>query len=475
LRNNRVRLLGYSNNPQPQQPAPMVPAQYVQGPLSLPQFMALFRAHLRQTVWITAALLAATLLIVKLYPKTYTAEATVLVNFESNESTRQAPQELYGSYLATQVDLLLDRESVMSAIDKLNLTSDPEFNSGFRDNGTATLRDWAERQLRAKLNVQQSKGTQLILVSVTSHDRKKAALIANAIVETYQARQSNHNEDPSNRATEYAGQLTDLKNKVALAEQHMAEFRQRTGIADVERTNGQLDLESQTLQQLEQEYLGAQNSRRTAEAKNGGDQSSSDAALASQVVQTLKNQLAGLQAQLADASSTLGPRHPKVIELQSQIDATRHQLQREIATVSQNGTGQVTSAAQQEVKLKKAVDDQRVKLVNIRALQDEGQKLQLELESAQTVYKRALDSYDQVLFATTALVGRATPPLESQPNKLMLAATGGILALIIGLLGPMSYELVFNRRLHCRDDIERNLGLPVLAEFDRSPIQTGAT
>jgi succinoglycan biosynthesis transport protein ExoP len=473
LRTKQVRLLGYDS---PQQPLPMVPAQYVQSTLSWPQVVALFRAHRRQTVWIIVALLIATLVIVRLVPKSYTADATVLVNFESNESARQAPPELYDSYLLTQVDLLQNRESLMSAIDKLGLTNDPEFTDGFKNNGTATLRDWVEKQLRAKMTVAQTKGTQLIHVSVTSHDRDKAAQIANAIVETYQARQSNHNEDPSNRAAEYSGQLTDLKNKVTAAEQRMAEFRQRTGIADVEKgTNGQLDLESQTLQQLEQELLAAQNARRTAEAKTSAEQSSSDPVLASQVVQNLKNQLSALQAQLADASSTLGPRHPKVLELQSQIDATRRELQREISTVSRNGAGEVTSAAQQEAKLRKAVDDERAKLVNIRALQDEGQKLQLELESAQTVYKRALDSYDQSLFASTALVGRASPPLESKPNKGMMAATGALLALLLGLFGPMSFELLFNRRLHCRDDIERNLGLPVLAEFDRSPIHTGAT
>jgi hypothetical protein len=43
------------------------------------------------------------------------------------------------------------------------------------------------------------------------------------------------------------------------------------------------------------------------------------------------------------------------------------------------------------------------------------------------------------------------------------------------LAGPICYELLFNRRLHCRDDIERDLGLPVLAEFDRLPAQPSFT
>jgi succinoglycan biosynthesis transport protein ExoP len=475
LRTRNLPELGYDGSSQ--SAIPVIPAQYIQSTLSWAQIAAILRARRRQTLLISFAVLAAALLIIKLLPKAYTADATVLVNFESNENVRGAPAELYDSYLSTQVDLLQSRESIMSAIDKLGLTNDPEFTKGFKTNGVATLRDWVEKTLRADLSVQQTKGTQLIHVSVTSRDRDKAARIANAIVETYQARQSNHSEDPSNRSAEYAGQLSDLKDKVTAAEQRMSEFRQRTGITDVNTgINGQFDLGSQTLAQLEQQLLAAGNARRTAETRVTGDQNVSDPVLASQVVQNLKNQLSTQQAQLADASSTLGPRHPRVVELQSQIDSTRQALRREIATVSQNGTGDVGSSKQLEAKLEHAVDEQRAKLVKIRQLQDEGQKLELELQSAQTVYKRALDSSDQSLFASTALVGRANPPLEpTKPNKIMLAVGGLLLALIAGVLGPLGYEMRFNRRLHCRDDIERNLGLPVLAEFDRSAIYAGAT
>src|ERR1019366_5687092 len=140
-------------------------------------------------------LLAATIAIVKLLPKSYTAEATVLVNFEANEGTRQAPPELFASYLLTQVDLLQSREALMRTIDRLGLTKDEEFTKGFKSDGVATLREWVEKQLRANLAVEQGKGTQLLHVSVTSRDRNKAAQIANAIVEAYETQVSNHSND----------------------------------------------------------------------------------------------------------------------------------------------------------------------------------------------------------------------------------------------------------------------------------------
>jgi succinoglycan biosynthesis transport protein ExoP len=168
--------------------------------------------------------------------------------------------------------------------------------------------------------------------------------------------------------------------------------------------------------------------------------------------------------------ATLGPKHPRVLELQSQIAASRQALSHEVENFSQNSSAEVTNAAQLDAKLRHAVDDQRTKLVSIRQLQDQGQKLQLELESAQTVYKRALDSYDQQMFASASLVGRATPPLQaSKPNKMLTAALGTLFAILLGLGVPIGREVLFDRRLHCRDDIERDFGLPVLAEFDSLP------
>jgi polysaccharide biosynthesis transport protein len=446
---------------------PLVPAEYAQSTLNWGQLGAIMRANKARAVTITLLLFVATLLIVWLLPKSYTAQATVLVNFESNDGTRQAPPDLYTSYLSTQVALIQSREVLEGTINRLGLTKDPEFTSGFKDDGVTTLESFVEKKLDAALGVEQGKGIQLIYVSVTSRDRNKAAKIANTIVDEYSLTQGHGTDPKSRRAHEYSEQLADLKNKVTGAEQHMADFRRRTGVTDIAAQN---DGETQTLATLEQQLLQAENQRRTAESRTVADQDASDQAMASQVVQGLKNQLSTLQSQLAQLTSTLGPKHPRVLELQSQIASTRHSLDHEIQALSQNTTGEVSSAAQLEAKLRRAVDDQRAKLVQIRALQDEGQKLQLELESAQTVYKRALDGFDQSMFATASLASRAVPPIEaSKPNKPMLVVVGTLVALLLGLGGPVGYELLFHRRLHSRADIERDLGVPVLAELDRIP------
>lgn len=452
----------------PAQPVPMIAEQYAQSTLSMQQLLAILRAHRGQAMMIALAFLFATVVIVKLLPKRYTAQATVLVSFESDENTRQTPAELYASYLVTQVELLQNREVLLTVIDRLGLTQDRELTQGFKNNGLNTLRDWVEKRMRTNLVIEQGKGSQLLYVAYTSNDRNKAAQIANAIVDVYQARDSKYGDDSSSgRAHEYSQQLTDLKAKVTTAEQQIEDFRQRTGITDIAAQN---DVETQALAALEQQLLAAGSARRTAESRTVDDQGVSDPVMASPVVQNLKAQISTLQAELAQSSAVLGPKHPKVLELQSQIAAARHSLEHEVQAFSQNTTSTVSSASQLESKLRRAVDDQQAKLVRIRKMQDEGQKLQLELDSARTVYRRALDSYNQQLFASSSIVTRAPIPLEaSKPNKILLLAVGALLAVMAGLAIPLFRELMFNRRLHCSDDFERELGLPVLAEFGRIP------
>jgi succinoglycan biosynthesis transport protein ExoP len=89
------------------------------------------------------------------------------------------------------------------------------------------------------------------------------------------------------------------------------------------------------------------------------------------------------------------------------------------------------------------------------------------------VYRRALEGYDQILFASAghytnvALVSRATPPVKAtKPRMLAGLALGGLAAVLLGLAFPLGYELL-NRRVRCRDDLERHHRLPVLIEFPK--------
>ncbi len=115
-------------------------------------------------------------------------------------------------------------------------------------------------------------------------------------------------------------------------------------------------------------------------------------------------------------------------------------------------------------------------MAKLRAARDEGNKLNLELESAESAYKHALDGYDQIMFAAVAnhtnvdFVSRATVPVKAAaPNKPKLFFMCLAAALGLAIFVPLIYEMFFNRRLRCRDDVERDFNIVVLAELKAAP------
>jgi polysaccharide biosynthesis transport protein len=449
--------------------------------LSLAQIWSIAWAYRFQTLVITVAIVLTAALVTKIMPKTYAARATLMVNYESNDplAGRGIPTGPVATYISTEMELMQSSEVLLPVVDKLGLTANKNYAAGFNNNGE--LRDWVKDVLSKDLDIEQGRfGSQLIYITAAAKDPVLAASIANTVADTYLEQQRQRVFGPaSERAKNYAQELAELKHKVSVAQEQVTAFRQRTGVTDAaaQANNSEADL----LTSLEQRYQEAQNLERAAEVAANGDRAANAAVLGSNLIQTLKAQLEDQNKQLALLRSTMGSAHPKVIEVQNQIAATRRSLADETSVYANNVTSQLAAAKQMRQKLAVAVEEQRAKVLSVRKLQDEGTKFVLELESAQSVYKRALDGYDQIMFASgdhytnVNFVSRAVPAMKAiKPNKPKLALMGALAGLLIGLAAPFAYELVLNRRVRCRDDFERGFGVPVLSEFDAIKFAPGS-
>jgi uncharacterized protein involved in exopolysaccharide biosynthesis len=459
---------------------PVVPQAYASPGLSVMQVWSVVKAYKKQTIAITLFFMFAAGIVTKLLPKTYEATATLMVNSQSNDplANKDAMNGAPASYIATQIELMQSPEVLLPVIDRLKLTENKHYVAGYRGDGS-TLREWVETKLLKSLTVEQGRsGSQLIYVTYAAESANEAAEVANTVAEVYTEQQYQRLIGPaSDSAKRYTEQLDELKNKVSRAQEQVTQFRQRTGLIDLQ---AKADSDTADLNSLQQRLLEAQNTRRALEASLSGNVATGDRVLASTAIQTLKTQLSTQEAKMAELRTSLGPKHPQVVELQAQIDSTRKALSDEMNTYSLNASSELTSARQLEAKLQKAVDAQREKVLENRRIQDEGTKYLLELESAQSVYKRALDSYDQIMFASSgrfsniSFVSRATPPLKpSKPKAIKNVIKGTMAGLFLGLVGPLGYGFLLNRRIRCRDDIERDYGIPVLVEFQEFP--AGAT
>ena len=454
-------------------PTPL-PEEEAHAGLSITQILTIARAYWKQSVAIAVATTLLAAVGIKVLPKLYTATATLMVSYEVNDPLmgKEFPIALLASYISTQTEIVQSPEVLLGVVDRLTLTQNKEFAAGYRGDASG-LRDWVKDQLAKNVTVAQANpGSQLVYIKASAEDPAEAAAIANTVAAVYLEEHIHRSSEPANeRASRVSTEIAELQNRVELAQQRIADFRKQTGVTDITATAA--DVDETLLKDLEQRYQEAQNKRRAAEVKRSSDQTSSDQVVGSVLVQGLRTQLAAQEAQLAQLQTTLGARHPKVIELQSQIQTTREAIASAVQTYSKNAEVNLEDARQYEQKLKRAVEEQRAKVMQLRNTQAEGQKLVLELESVQAAYKRALDANGQITlpaadpYTNVHLVSQAQPPVKAdKPNKAKLALMAMLGGIGLGLVLPLAYELFVNRRVRCRDDIERDLGIDVLAELE---------
>lgn len=451
---------------------PVLPQEYASPGLSLQQLLAIARAYWKQSIAIALLVFLVIALVVVLRPRTYAATATLLVSYDINDPLggKEFPLALLGSYMSTQMELLSSPVVLMPVVDKLQLTEDADLTQGVRGDLNA-LRIGAERALEKNLVIEQGRyGSQLIYITYTASSPLRAAEVANTIAEIYTTRA--YREDRAPDAERYAAQLEELKNKVATAQDQLSEFSRQSGLIGGE---GQEDIEMQGLVSLEQRLLEARNDRRKAEVLASARSTDGSDVLGSSVVQTLKAQLATQQAHMAELRTTDGPRNPRVIELQMQIDSTRKALAEERHAYTGNASSELSNARELEGKLDRAAREQREKVVAERELKAQREKYEVELASAQAAYKRALDGFEQVSrqasssYNNVSLVSRAMPPTQASGKRTRVRLLFAVMAgLFIGFVGPLLYGLM-NRRVRCRDDLERDYGIPVIVEFGPMP------
>jgi polysaccharide biosynthesis transport protein len=438
-------------------PFPLAEEEEAGGGLTLLQLWHMLRAYLWFSVGLFVVMVGLAFMVIKLLPKSYEATTALIVNSELTDplAGRNQPLGLTFTFFPTQVELINNSVVLRPVVNRLKLQADPQFTGGFVGD-PKTLSDVVLENLRASLHVQPGTNSQLLYISAMARDPGQAADIANAVADEYLRQISQRTNAPAiERATRYSEQLAELKNKVDATQARVDEFRQTHGMADLkEGQNG--DSEGAALSDLEAKLLQAKNERRQLEVLQVTPEAVA-----------LRGRLDQLEGELGEARATLGPQHPRMLQLQSEIDATRKSL-------SGNTSSQLARARELEDRYQAAVREERSRLLVRRGVQDEGAKLLLEQQLARDAYAQALRGQDTVQFASVGnykdvmVVSRAEPPVKStKPNKLklFLAAIAASLALAVG--GPFAYELLLNRRIRCRDDLERHFRIVTLAQFER--------
>lgn len=454
-----------------------LPKDLLAAPMSIVQLWNILWARKAMIIFVTTVVAAAAIFVVlKVIPRVYSATATLLVSPRLDDPVSGGGESrMYFGYVATQVEFLESPVVLRPIVDQFRLTEREEYMLGYSGDGSEeSQRQWAMATLRKNMSAGQQPGGLLINVTVTDRQAQTSADIANAIVDTYVADQKKRFLEPAReRAARYSEQIKELRLKVDEAQAKVADFRKKSGLTDLSANNlrGDGPLAGR-LGDLQRRLADASGVRLEAELNLSRIRSGDATVLqASKLIQTLKTRIQANEARLAELSESLGPRHPDIVALKADLQENRALLASEVQSHVDGGKAAVSAARAVESRLKTQIAELKQEQLVNRSHQDDAAQLLRELETATKIYQGALDAFETVRLGTeiatfnVQIVNRATAPPSAdrrRGRKLI------VLAVIAGGGGSSGLALLLellNRRIRSREDMESDLGIPILMQF----------
>jgi uncharacterized protein involved in exopolysaccharide biosynthesis/Mrp family chromosome partitioning ATPase len=415
----------------------------------------------------TVAALLLAVVFVLVAPHRYTASTEILIDpvdlramaNEPTPATQASDTALL--LIDSQVKVLTSDDVLRRVVDSEGLAHDSEF-AGKRSALRALLdrvlaapgRGSAARDpsltalnaLRQHLRVTRAERTYVVDVAVSSEDPAKAARLANAIAQAYLAEQTQVRADAARQVSQSLGaRLNELKESVHQAEEQVEEFKASHNIVDA---NGQL-VNEQQLSDLNNQLAAA--GARTAAAKarldeveavqkSKGEIGAFPEAVQSQTITALRTQYAEIMRLQAQQTTSLGDRHPAVIEIEAQAARLQRMIEDEVNRIALAARADYQSAKASEDLLQHSVDALKQNTLATDAAMVTLRELQRDVQASRAVYEaflvRARETGEQESVDTKNIqvISKADLPLSrtSPPSNTILALGAILLGVAAG-------------------------------------------
>jgi len=336
----------------------------------------------------------------------------------------------------------------------------------------ARLQTAMQLKFLSRLSVSAVGRSRVLTINFTSEDPAIASNVANAIANLYITQQLEQKFDARQKANTWLGErLTRLREEVEAAERAVENARATQGVV----RGRDAGLINEQLTQLNTQLVMARAENSTAQAQLRSVESAVESrgiravfdVTDSTLVNGLRAQETTLRQREAELLNNLGPRHPQVVDLKSQINSVSNEINNEAnnrlralrnqASVAQQ---RVTSLEQSLSKLEQEATRLNQSDVQIRALQREADANRALFEN---FLARSKETQSVDLEQPNAwIVSTASAPLgPSFPNKPLLIAVALVLATGLGLVLVFLAEQL-ERGMQTQEDVERMLHLPSL-------------
>src|SRR5580704_167986 len=397
---------------------------------------------------IAVALAAAFVLLV---PHKYTATTQILIDpmdlrgAQSDISPTIPQSDAAVLQVESQARVIASDNVLRRVVDSEGLDHDPEFMHGAMAQKYGPLA--ALNELQKHVQVKRSERTYVVDVSVTSEDPAKAARLANAIAQTYLTEQT---EVRSNAARQISqalkGRLQELQTRVRDAEQKVEAYKASHNIVGA---TGEL-VNEQQLTSLNAQLSASR--ARISEAKARLDQVESvlhtktpigafPEAVQSQTITMLRSQYAEIMRRDAEQKSSLGERHPAVIEIEAQGARLQKLIEDEVNRIAVSDRAEYERAKADEDMLSRQVDGLKNTAVSTNESLVGLRELERDVQASRAVYEsylvrsRETGEQEQVDTKNIRIISKADRPIyrSSPPPSLVLGLAAALLGFASGV------------------------------------------
>jgi uncharacterized protein involved in exopolysaccharide biosynthesis/Mrp family chromosome partitioning ATPase len=431
----------------------------------------------RRTTILTAAALAlfAAVLFVLLAPHRFTAVTEILIepaDLRAVANEAKPPNPASDTALLqvdSQVRVLTSDAVLRRVVDDEGLARDPEFTRG-----PALLRGLLEQisaalgrrpapakpdaslaalnEFRRRVQVKRAERTYVVDIAVTSEEAAKAARLANAVAQAYLEEQTQVRADAARQVSRsLTARLNELKQSVQNAEDKVQAFKVSHNIVGA---NGQL-VNEQQLTDLNNQLAAAR--ARTAAAKARLDQIEAlqrskteigafPEAVQSQTITALRSQYAEVMRREAEQTTSLGERHPAVIEIKAQAERLKRMIADEVNRIALAARADYETAKSNEDLLTRSVDALKQNTLDTNAALVTLRELERDVQASRAVYEaflvRARETGEQERIDTKNIqvISKADLPLNrSWPPSSSLI---GLAALLVGVAAGAGLALI---------------------------------
>jgi len=445
--------------------------------MAFTQFLAIVWARKWLGLAIFALVVATAAVISVLLPKQYTSSASVVIDVRPDPVSSGVGAHLMASpaFLATQADVLGSDRVVLRVINDLQLNQNPSLVKSWQEEaeGKGTIDQWLAELLQRRLDVKPSRESNVITVSFTAPEPRFAATVANAFVKAYIAVSLEMRASPARGFKSlFDAQTQEARELLEQAQRRLSEYQQRKGII---ATDERFDVENARLNELSSQLtqlqaIAADSASRQTQVQ-GGQGDRMQEVLSNPLIGSLKSDLSRMEVRLRELTARLGDNHPQVVEVRANVSEIQARIDAETRKVagSVTVTNSINNSREQAVQRELAA--QRAKVLQMKAVRDEGLLLQRDVESAQRIYENltmrksqtGLESENSQSFAHQ--LGVATPPTQhSTPRTGLNMVMAVLLGLVLAVSVAMALELL-DRRVRVMDDVVLSLGLPVLGSM----------